>query len=238
MEEDRAKQKNKVFAIAKFAVLIAIVVGIPLYIYVFHRDVITGFKSLEDAAEFLRQYKQFSVPAYLVAELLQILVSVLPGQLFQMAAGYLFGFIPGVLLTLVGAIIGETITFYLARVLGSDAVHMMLGEERSKHYMELLNSKRAYLITFILYLIPGLPKDTVCYVAGVSQIKIISFLFLSVTGRMPAMAASVAFGALYMKHDYTTMAIVGVVVSVICIICVIKRKELMAFIDKMYEKYS
>lgn len=236
--DDNAKKKNKIFAIIKFALLIVIVVGIPLYIYVFHRDVITGFKSLEDVADFLRQYKQYSVPAYLVAEVLQILISVLPGQLFQMAAGYLFGFVPGTILTLIGAIIGTTITFYIARILGSDAIHMMLGDERAKHYSDLLSSRKGYLITFIIYLIPGLPKDTVCYVAGISDIKFLPFLIISVTGRMPAMAGSVAFGALYMKQNYTGMAILAAVVGVICIICLIKRKELMAFLDRMYEKYS
>lgn len=236
--EDKAKQKNRIFAIVKFVVLIAVVVGIPLYIYVFHKDMITSFRSLDDAAAFLRQYKQYSIPVYLIAEVLQILISILPGQLFQMAAGYLFGFVPGVLLTLLGAIVGTVITFYLARVLGSDAVHMMLGEDRSKHYMEILNSRRAYLITFILYMIPGLPKDTICYVAGVSDIRLIPFLVISVAGRMPAMAASVAFGALYMKHDYTGMAIVGVLVAIICLICIIKRKDIMSFVDRMYEKYS
>ena len=236
--DNNAKQKNRIFAILKFAVLIAIVVGIPLYIYMFHWDLITSFNSLEDAAEFFRQYKQYSIPAYLVAEVLQILISILPGQLFQMAAGYLFGFIPGVLLTLIGAIIGTIVTFCLARVLGSDAVHIMLGEEKSKRYTELLNSKQAYLITFIIYLIPGLPKDAVCYVAGVSNIKLLPFLIISVTGRMPAMAGSVAFGALYMKHNYTGMAILAIVVGIICIICIVRRKQLVSFIDKMYEKYK
>lgn len=236
--DNNAEKKNRIFAIVKFAVLIAIVVGIPLYIYMFHRDVISSFKSLDDVAAFLRQYKQFSVPVYLIAEVLQILISVLPGQLFQMAAGYLFGFVPGVILTLIGAIIGTVITFCLARVLGSDAVRMMLGEERSRSYTELLNSKKAYLITFIIYLIPGLPKDAMCYVAGVSNIKLLPFLVISVTGRMPAMAGSVAFGALYMKHNYTGMAILAVAVGIICIICFLKRKQLMSFVDKMYKKYS
>ncbi len=224
--DNSAKQKNRIFAIAKFILLIAIVTGIPLYIYLFQRDLISSFRSLDDVAEFLRQYKQFSVPVYLIAEVLQILISVLPGQLFQMAAGYLFGFVPGVILTLIGAVIGTVITFCLARVLGSDAVHMMLGEERSRQYTELLSSKKAYLITFIIYLIPGLPKDAVCYIAGVSDIRLIPFLTVSVTGRMPAMAGSVAFGALYMKQNYTGMIILAAAVGVICMISFIKRKEL------------
>ena len=238
MTDRDALRKKKIIAAVKFAVLLMIVIGVPLYIYVFHKDVVAGFRSAEDAADFLRQYKALSVPVYLCAEVLQILISVLPGQVFQFAAGYLFGFIPGIIYTLIGAVIGTVITFYLARLLGSDAVHLMLGEERTKHYVALLNSKKAYLITFLIYLIPGFPKDTVCYMAGVSDMKLRPFLMLSVAGRMPAMAASIIFGAMYMKKDYTGMAIVAAVVGVVFLICVFRRKQLISLIDKMYEKYK
>ncbi len=235
--ENSAKFKSRAFAWLKLAVLIMIIVGIPLFIYTFYREEISGFRSVGDAAEFLRDYREMSIPVYLIAEVLQILVSILPGQIFQMAAGYVFGFAGGTLLTAVGAAIGSVITFFLARVLGSDAVHMMLGEERSKHYSALLNSRRAYLITFIIYLIPGLPKDTVCYVAGITDMKLLPFLAVSLTGRMPAMAASVAFGALYMKQDYRGMALVALTVALISVVCLIKRRTITSYLDSLYEKY-
>ena len=238
MGNNSKDKKNKAAAALKFAVLILIVVGVPLYIYIFHRDFIAQFRSFDEAAAFLRQYRQYSVPVYLALEILQIVVVFLPGQIFQFAAGYLFGFVPGVIYTLIGAVLGTTITFYIARLLGSDEVHMMLGEEKTKHYRELLSSKKAYLITFLLYLIPGLPKDALCYVAGVSGIKFIPFLIISIAGRMPAMAGSIIFGAMYMKKDYTGMAIVALTVGIICLFSFIKRKELISGIDRLYEKYS
>ncbi len=235
--ERNTETKNKVIAVLKFAVLILIVAGVPLYIYVFQRDLISQFDSFEDVVEYLRQYKQFSIPVYLAAEVLQIMVFVLPGQVFQFAAGYLFGFVQGLIYTFIGAVIGTSITFYIARILGSDAVHLMLGEEKSRHYTELLSSKKAYLITFLIYLIPGLPKDAVCYAAGLSDIRFLPFLVISVAGRMPAMAGSIAFGALYMKKDYIGMAVVAAVVGIICIISFVKRKDLTSYIDRLYEKY-
>lgn len=225
-------------AIIKFAVLILIVAGVPLYIYLFHRDLISQFSSFDDVVVYLRQYRQFSVPIYLAAEVLQIMIFILPGQVFQFAAGYLFGFLPGLIYTFIGALIGTTITFYMARLLGSDAVQLMIGDEKSKHYSVLLSSKKAYLITFLIYLIPGLPKDAVCYAAGVSGIRFLPFLVISVAGRMPAMAGSIIFGAMYMKKDYTGMGAVALIVAVICVISLIKRKQIISYIDHLYEKYS
>ncbi len=237
MSDKNAEKKNKIFAAVKFAVLLMIVIGLPLYVYVFHKDFILQFRSFDEVVAFLRQYQSLSVPVYLGAELLQILISILPGQVFQFAAGYLFGFIPGLIYTAIGAVIGTIVTFCLARVLGTDAVHLMLGKERTDHFIRLLNSRKAYLITFLIYLIPGVPKDTVCYIAGVSEMKMIPFVIISVVGRMPAMAASIVFGAMYMKQNYTGMAIVAVVVCVIVFICIIRRKDIMKRVDMLYEKY-
>ncbi len=236
--DNNAEKKNKLFAALKFAVLLIIVIGVPLYIFVFQRDFLSQFDSFDEVVEFLRQYRQYSVPVYLAAEILQIMIFILPGQIFQFAAGYLFGFLPGLFYTFIGAVIGETITFFIARLLGSDAIHLMLGEEKFRHYTELLSSKKAYIITLLLYLIPGLPKDAICYAAGVSGIKFLPFLVISVIGRMPAMAGSILFGAMYMKKDYAGMAVVAAVVGVICLVCIIKRKQLLSYIDKLYEKYK
>lgn len=235
--KNQAAVKNKAFAVFKIIILIAIVVGIPLYIYLFHKDVLAEINTFDKAVEFLRQYKTLSVPVYFLAEILQIMISVLPGQLFQFAAGYLFGLVPGIIYTFIGAALGTLVTFYLARFLGTDAVHMMLGSEKTKYYIERLNSKKAYLITFLIYLIPGFPKDIVCYVAGVSEIKFRPFLIISLAGRMPAMIASIVFGSMYMKQNYVGMGIVAAVVGVIFIICVLKRKQIMSRVDDLYEKF-
>lgn len=236
MDENKAAFKNKVFAVSKIIILIVIVIGIPLYLYVFQRDILSEFNTFDKAVAFLRQYKSFSVPVYFLAEILQIMISILPGQLFQFAAGYLYGFLPGLLFTFIGALLGTLVTFYLARLLGTDAVRMMLGPEKTKYYVERLNSKKAYLITFLIYLIPGFPKDIVCYVAGVSEIKFKPFLIISLAGRMPAMAASIVFGSMYMKQDYTGMAIVAFCVGIIFLICLIRHKQIMERVDRLYEK--
>lgn len=233
MTDKNAAKKNKIAAFLKISLLIVIVIGIPLYVYLFHRDVLKDLDSFDEIVGFLRRYRSISVPIYFGAEILQILISVLPGQVFQFAAGYLFGFIPGLIYTIIGAAMGETITFYLARFLGTDAVHLMMGEERTKYYIKMLNSKRAYLITFFIYLFPGFPKDLICYIGGISEMKFRSFLIISMAGRTPAMAASIIFGSMYMKGNYTGMIIVGVVVAAIFLICLFKRKETLALIDRL-----
>ena len=175
----RSKRLKKLLTILKFAVLIIIVIGIPAYIIIFQRDMLSNFKSIQGGVTFLKKYETQSILVYIGFQVLQIVISVIPGQAFQFAAGYLFGFLPGLLYSVIGAIIGTTISFYLAKFLGKDAVHLFFGDEKMRYYIERLNSRKAYLIVFLLYLIPGLPKDIVSYAAGISEMKFKQFLVTS-----------------------------------------------------------
>ena len=104
-------------SILKLLILLGIVVVIPLYIFFYHGDFISEFKSLDDVTAFLQRYKLASIPIYIGLQALQIVISILPGQAFQFAAGYLYRFLPGLIFSLAGAVLGTTISFYLAKLL-------------------------------------------------------------------------------------------------------------------------
>ena len=92
------------------------------------------------------------------------------------------------------------ITFYLARLLGKDAMHLIFGEERIGKFIHHLNSKRAFAIILVLFLIPGFPKDLITYAAGVSEVKMKPFLLLSLVGRTPAMMGTVMMGSICLLY--------------------------------------
>ena len=177
----KSKKENQlhlVLSILKLLLLAAIVAGIPLYIYLVHGDWLRRFEDVQEVVAFLEQYETESIPIYLGMQVLQIVISVLPGQVFQIAAGYMYPFWLALLLALTGAVIGTAITFGLAKLLGQDFLHLFFGEEKISYYIERLNSKRAYTLVFLIYLIPGIPKDVVSYAAGASEMRFKPFLIL------------------------------------------------------------
>lgn len=95
-----------ILSTVKIALLLLIVIGVPLYLYFFKLDWMKGFKDIESIVAFLNQYKSQSILIYIVFQVVQIVVSVIPGQVFQMAAGYLFGFWAALLYAMIGAVIG------------------------------------------------------------------------------------------------------------------------------------
>ena len=242
MNEDETRERSlkwkKILSVVKFIVLIIILIGIPAYILLFQRAVIAHFRSFDDVLNYMLKYKTEGIFVYFGAQILQIMISVLPGQVFQFVAGYMFGFWPGLLYSIIGAFLGSTITYYLAKFLGEDAMHLFFGQEKMKYFIERLNSKRAYIIVFLIYLIPGLPKDLVCYAAGVSDMKYKAFIILSTVGRIPGMCGSLLFGAMYLQKSYVGMIVIACVVTVALILCFIFRKRLQGVIDRIYNKIS
>ena len=235
---NKCRKLKTLTSILKLLLLIGIVVFIPVYIYFYHREVITSFDSLDDVTSFLMHYKNASIPVYIGFQTLQIVISVIPGQAFQLAAGYLYRFLPGLLFSVIGAVLGTSISFYLAKFLGRDAVHIFFGEEKTAYYLERLNSKRAYTLVFVLYLIPGLPKDVISYIAGVSEMKFKAFLVFSLIGRLPGMSASLLIGELYFHNHYVAMGVVAVLVVIAFIACVVKRDSIKTRMDRLYDKVS
>ncbi len=235
----KQKQENLrklVIAILKLLVLLTIVVGIPLYIYLVHGDWLRRFEDVQEIIAFLEQYETESIPIYIGLQVLQIVISVLPGQVFQIAAGYMYPFWLALLLAMTGAVLGTAITFGLAKLLGQDFLHLFFGEEKIDYYIERLNSKRAYIIVFLLYLIPGIPKDVVSYAAGASEMRFKPFLILSAVGRLPGMTGSLLMGNLLEGEHYVGLAVVAAIAVIAFLACIIYRRRINSWLDRMYER--
>ena len=236
--KDQENKRKVIISILKILLLAAIIAGIPLYIFFFQKEWLSQFENFDDVVSYLQSYKWESVPIYILLQIIQIVISVIPGQVFQLAAGYLYTFFPALLLALTGAFLGTAISFYRAKLLGRDFVHMFFGKEKTHDYVQKLNSKRAYMIVFLIYLIPGIPKDVVSYAAGVSEMKFKPFILLSLTGRLPGMMGSIMIGSMWHKQEYFGMIILGAIAVIAFILCIVFRKKINAVLDKAYDKIS
>ena len=226
-------RNKKILAILKLILLLLIIAGIPAFLYIRFGS---GIFSRDTASRIVEYLKLNSHIAFLIIiglQILQVVVCFLPGQPIQFAASYMFGVWAGFLFSIIGAVIGTGISFYAAKLLGSDAMHLFFGEEKVKDYQRRLNSGRGLLLAFLIYLIPGIPKDLVSYAAGVSEMRFRPFLLVSAVGRSPAMLGSLLLGHFFEKQNYRAIVILSVTVAVILLICFIKRKDLISFLDRI-----
>ena len=228
---------RKVLSFLQLLLLGIIVIGIPLYVLLIQPDWIEQVNSLEKAEAFLNSYQNQSYLIYLGIQVIQIVISVIPGQFMNMAAGWLFSFPVALILSVTGAIIGTFLTYHMAKLLGRKAIKTIMNPEKYNQFMKRLNSKRAHVTVFILYLVPGLPKDILGYLAGVSEVKFIPFLVISIIGRIPALAVSIMTGSMLHKEIYTGVVVISLIMIGLFILGLIKRKDVLHFVDHEYEKH-
>ncbi|MEG1584175.1 MAG: VTT domain-containing protein [Anaerovorax sp.] len=232
----KKKTIQMVLMILKFGLLLFILVGIPLYFYFFQGDLLNNFRSLDALNVFLEQHKTSSIFVYIGLQVLQIVICIIPGQALQFAAGYAYAFWFGYLFSIIGAAVGTVVTFYLARLLGRDALHMLFGEEKFGKFLAKLNTKRAVVLVFILFLIPGIPKDLLNYAAGVSNMNLKPFLIISLVARTPAMMCSVMIGSMFNKGSYFGIGVLTVLAIVLCILGMKYHETLAKRVDGWYVK--
>lgn len=232
------KKLKYTISIIKLILLLLFIVVIPLYIFTTYPEMLSDLKDLKATAMYLEKYKSHSIPIYLGLQVLQVLVSVIPGQVLQLAGGYIFRFFLGLILTFTGLSLGTVVTFFFARIMGKNAMHVLLGEEKLNYFIEIFNSKRAYFILFVIFLIPGIPKDLCCYAAGISEIKLKPFLILSIVGRTPGIIGSVAIGEFLYTGSYTGVIILAASGFILFVLGAIYRKKILEKTNCLYEKWA
>lgn len=144
----------------------------------------------------------------------QVLFAPVPGQVLGLVAGYLFGAVLGTVYSVVGATIGSVLAFWLSRRYGRPFVARTVDEETLATF-DLTMARRGYLVLFLVFLVPGLPDDLICFVAGLSEMDIWKMTLVSLVGRLPGYFIVAAAGAELAAADFLqAAAIIAVLVLV------------------------
>ena len=236
MAEGSVEKARKTIAILKLAFLVLLIVGVPAFVYIKFGGEIFSKHFADDIISYMQAHKSESIAIIVLLQTVQVIVCILPGQPIQIAGSYMFGIVGALLASLSGAIIGVTISFYISRFLGRDAMHVLFGEEKINNYREKLNSAKGILIVFLIYLIPGIPKDLTSYAAGISEMRFPPFVVASTVGRTPAMMGSILFGYFFKRGDYVSIGILCVIAVSITVICLIKRKHILELLDRLAKR--
>lgn len=133
---------------------------------------------------------------------LQVVVAFIPGEPIELAAGYAFGFVEGSLLTLAGFVLGSWIVFALVRRFGMKLVEVFFPKNKLNEIKFLKNPKKTKVVSFLLMLIPGTPKDMLSYFAGLTNLKTHEWLAIVVIGRLPSLLTSTVTGAAAGEKNY------------------------------------
>ncbi len=227
---------GKKLAYFKLIILASIIIVLPVILYFTCKETLFNVEWLKQLPQHLATHPKTAALALIGLQILQVIICIVPGQPIQFAASYMFGTFGGYLISIIGAVIGVIIAFYIARFLGSDAVKLIFGKDKVENYHNKLNSGKGLLIVLLLYLIPGLPKDLLGYVAGISDMRVLPFVIVSSVGRTPPMFGSLLVGSFYQSKNWTAIIILVVICAVILGICIWKRSALINMLDNLEDK--
>jgi uncharacterized membrane protein YdjX (TVP38/TMEM64 family) len=144
-------------------------------------------------------------------QFIQVVIFVIPGEITQIAGGLVFGAWEGFLFSVIGIVLGSAFNFCFARIVGRPTLERFISRPTLERIDKLLNSTKGRSALFLLFLLPGAPKDAMCYGAGFTKINLVEFVIVTGLARSPALFASILIGAHASTHNYRSLVLTGLV---------------------------
>ena len=144
----------------------------------------------------------FSILSMIGIIFLQITVAFIPGEPFEIGAGFAFGFWQGTIICLIGSALASAIIMLLVRRFGKKLIYVFFTEEKLNELWFLKDQRKLNFWTFVAFFIPGSPKDVMTYALGLTNMKLSTFILISTIARIPSIITSTFSGNALGEENY------------------------------------
>lgn len=169
----------------------------------------------EQFRDWVESHGIYSRIAFVGMVVFQIVIAIIPGEPFEIAAGYAFGAVEGTILCLIACAIGSMLVFWLVRLFGMKLVRLFFSQEQIDSVRFLKSSEKQNFLFLIVYMLPGTPKDLLGFFAGITDIPAAVFLMICTFGRIPSVITSTVGGDALGTQSYGTAVAVFLITLVI-----------------------
>jgi uncharacterized membrane protein YdjX (TVP38/TMEM64 family) len=146
-------------------------------------------------------------------QILQIVVAVIPGGPVELIAGAAYGAWAGFGICAAGCVTASSLVFMVVRKFGLPLLRRFFGEKKIKHWKFLEDAKKTAMVVFVLFLVPGMPKDILTWFAPLSRLSLARFVIISVVARTPAMLSSTIMGDSMIQGDWVMVLVLFLVIG-------------------------
>jgi uncharacterized membrane protein YdjX (TVP38/TMEM64 family) len=192
------------------------------------------YSSPDKLSKFLQSLGPYSPAVFVLLQVLQVVAAPIPGELTGVAGGYVYGETLGLLLSMIGLALGSWVAFELASILGRPFVERFVSAD-VLHKFDFLTTSTGATICFLLFLIPGFPKDYLCLLLGLSRMKLSTFLVVSIIGRIPGTYLLTVQGAKFRSQEYFEVIAFAVVSVAILLVAYLYRNKIYTWIKHRHE---
>ena len=210
--EQPYQRRRKWFGAATLLLFAVVLVLLTLF---FTKILAPYLRSTAELRAFLDSYGWKGYLVLMGLQCLQVIVALIPGEVVELGAGYAYGAIKGTVICLAGVAISSALIFLLVKKVGVSLVETFISRDRI-HQLRFINSERKLKrVVFLLFFIPGTPKDVLTYFVGLTDMRLPEFLLISLVARIPSVVSSTICGQMLGDKNFLTAGIVYAVTGTI-----------------------
>lgn len=183
----------------------------------------------------ISSYGPYTPLVYVLIQIIQVVLAPIPGGAIEFLGGYLFGVKAGFIYSMIGLVLGSWVAFSLARIFEKLAVEKFVSPRTRKRFDYLIGHE-GVILSFLLFLIPGFPKDALCYILGLTPMHLGIFITISTIGRIPGTLMACLQGGKAFDHQYKTFLILSGISALIILVFYIYHDEIHHLIKKLKDK--
>lgn len=226
---NESKKKLNIKKIIINGIILSLVLAL---FYLLYRDFshrFPAFNNPDEMRELILSFGNFSLFAFIFFQILQVVVFFIPGEVMQIAGGYIFGPVVGSIVSTIGILLGSVLAYYAAKAIGRKRINALIERKNLTKIKRILDAGSNKIVILIIYFIPGIPKDLLVYVAGVSNVSLRDFIMYSTLGRAPWIIVSAIFGHGINNRDYVSLIVIGFISCVIFLFGILKGHSIIDF---------
>lgn len=197
---DDPKQKKKQIAII-VAASVLIVVFIICYC-IFGKKLLAFFEDTDKFKQWLDGFGATGKVVFVAIRALQTVVKFIPAEPLEIGSGFAYGTFGGLLYCMLGTFIGSIVIIVLTKIFGVKLVNIFVSQDQINSLRFLQNKSKLSITLFIIYLIPGTPKDIITYLIGLTDYSMAKFMLLTTFARIPSIITSTICGAALEQKSY------------------------------------
>lgn len=174
--------------------------------------------------QFIKENRAHAATIFIGLQIVQVVAAPIPGEVTGFVGGILFGPWWGVVYSTIGLTIGSWIAFMLARWLGRPIVERIASRETIERYDYVMKHK-GLLLAFLMFLIPGFPKDILCYILGLGHMQQRDFLLVSAVGRLLGTILLTVGGTFFRDAHYGALfTVVGISLAIVLLVMIYRDR--------------
>lgn len=214
---------NKKKAIRSLLLWLAVLVSLCV---IFYKPFVSLF---EDPQALRLQLQSYGLIGQLILSLtmaIQVVLIFLPGEIIEVMAGYIYGPYVGLVCCMVGSSIGSTLIFVFIKKWGVRFIKYFINLEKINEVKCLQNKERRNIILFIIFFIPGTPKDILTYFMPLTDMKLSTFLLITTLARFPSIITSTIGGYAIGIENYSFSILVFLFTGLVSLLGLLIYKKI------------